>query len=43
MDFKKTFLVVVLAGSTAIALMSQAWAVNQAKPAETAEEAARSL
>ncbi|WP_275041756.1 hypothetical protein [Leisingera sp. ANG-M1] len=43
MDFKKTFLIVVLAGSTAIALMSQAWAVNHADPGQEAEEPAKSL
>ncbi|WP_424978457.1 hypothetical protein [Leisingera sp. S232] len=43
MDFKKAFLIAILAGSSAIALMSQAWAEREVqRPAENAA-AAKSL
>ncbi|WP_281172020.1 MULTISPECIES: hypothetical protein [Leisingera] len=43
MDFKKLFLIGVLGGSTAIVLMSQAWADRQAQPAMVSAQAAKSL
>ncbi|WP_291728666.1 hypothetical protein [Leisingera sp. F5] len=43
MDFKKLFLIAVLGGSTAIVVMSQAWADRQAQSAEVPAQAAKSL
>ncbi|WP_323781764.1 hypothetical protein [Leisingera sp.] len=43
MDFRKLFLIAVLGGSTAIVLMTQAWADWQTQPAEVSAQAAKSL
>ncbi|WP_275041463.1 hypothetical protein [Leisingera sp. ANG-Vp] len=41
MDFRKLFLIAVLAGSTAIALVSQAWAGQRVLPLPAAASEAK--
>ncbi|UWQ34132.1 hypothetical protein K3555_06440 [Leisingera sp. M527] len=42
-DFKKLFLIAVLGGSTAIVLMSQAWADRHPQSLKVSAQAAKSL